>query len=164
MTDLRAFLEARLAEDESVALAASGSTPRLQKVGFSAHWHTEPWYDGTGERCDLRAGVAGDLTAHGGIEVPAGEHAARHDPARVLREVAAKRALLAVHLTRAQREPDAPLHVKADSAYRDPACLGCGLDPIGLDMTGDIEECPVLLAVASVWSDHPDYLTEWGAA
>jgi hypothetical protein len=134
VTDLRAFIEARLAEDESVALAASGSTPGLQKAGFSARWHTEPLYDGTGERCVLRAGVAGDLTGPYGIEVPAGEHAARHDPARVLREVAAKRRRIELAQT-----------IGAERGH--PFWPYAGEQLLKLE--------------AAAWSDHPDYLTEW---
>lgn len=139
MSDLIAFIEARLAEDESAALAASGTTPRLQKAGFSAHWHTEPWYDGTGERCVLRAGVAGDLTSPGGIDLPAGEHAARHDPARVLREVEAKRRLVSQH----SPVVDGTQSTWAWFAGSESASEG------------------VLKTLAAVWSEHPDYRAEW---
>lgn len=143
--DLIAFVEARLAEDESVALAASGSTPRLQKVGFSAHWHTEPWYDGTGEHCVLRAGVAGDLTAPGGIEVQAGEHAARHDPSRVLRDVGALRAVVEERKSTMEWVQELRREGEPSEAYA--RHVGSLLG--------------VLKTFAAVWREHPDFRAEW---
>lgn len=54
-------------------------------------------------------------------------HVIRHDPARVLRELAAKRAILSEHI------------------------VG-GWHPV---------PCLTLRALASVYSDHPDYRAEW---
>ncbi|MFD9564369.1 DUF6221 family protein [Streptomyces sp. NPDC059994] len=68
------------------------------------------------------------------------EHIVRHDPARVLREVEAKRRLLAVHRPYVD-EPDQ-------------ACLGCA---------GGImwRSCPVWRALAAVYADRPGYRQEW---
>lgn len=55
-------------------------------------------------------------------------HIARYDPARVLREIAAKRKALDRYL------------------YDD-----------------DVVMWPVVCAIASVWSDHPDYQQEWAS-
>ncbi|MFJ9558295.1 DUF6221 family protein [Nocardiopsis sp. NPDC101807] len=60
------------------------------------------------------------------------DHIARHDPARVLREVAAKRAVLALH-------QDAGMGDCAHSS-----------DP-----------CPTLRALAAPYVDHPDYDPAW---
>ncbi|WP_346266116.1 DUF6221 family protein, partial [Glycomyces rutgersensis] len=96
MTDLIDFLNARLAEDEAVAQAA---TPG-------------PWNDDGG--CISNADY--QITDYGAYTKADGEpeewepqrqradsaHIARHDPARVLREVTAKRAIIA------DVEPDDP--------------------------------------------------------
>ena len=68
MDDLVAFLAARLDEDEAAARAA------------------EPFY----EDRDLVSEMV-----HIGFDAEVPQHAERHDPARVLREIAAKRAILA---------------------------------------------------------------------
>lgn len=76
-----------------------------------------------------------------GVGATATAHAAQHDPARVLREVAAKRAIMAVH---------AQLN---DSIW----CQTC--DP-GADPFGDSDAwypCRTVRALATAWSDHPDY-------
>lgn len=82
------FVRARLDEDEVIACAAAGPSAR-----FGA-WDVDPWFDGSGQRCDLRARGAGVLSGPTGMALAVVEHAARHDPARVLREVRAKRRIL----------------------------------------------------------------------
>lgn len=72
-------------------------------------------------------------------------HTARHSPARVLREVAAKRAILADH----------HVHVSLDGSRR--WCERCCDD----QLLQDDSYCPTLRALAFVWSDHPDYRAEW---
>lgn len=71
MTDLVAFIEARLAEDEAVAHAA-GRYPPGHNDGTT--WHAAALQTSWDTRVD--------------------QHVARHDSARVLRETAAKRRLL----------------------------------------------------------------------
>jgi hypothetical protein len=71
------------------------------------------------------------------------EHFARHDPARVLRDVGAKRRIVAWHESEC-------------------TCTWCdeeGDDLPGPDVTG--YGCPTLLMIAAIWSDHPDYRQEW---
>ncbi|GAA0347789.1 DUF6221 family protein [Actinoallomurus spadix] len=83
MTDLVEFLRARLTEDEQTALAVPVGSINLPP----AHWSAgsgplgEGWVLGTKE----------DINAH---SAEAAEHIARHDPARIVREVQAKRRLL----------------------------------------------------------------------
>ena len=84
------FLRLRLDEDELVARAAAGPSGRF------GVWDVDPWYDGTGDRCDLRARGTGVLSGPTGMSAAVVEHVARHDPARVLREVRAKRVILDV--------------------------------------------------------------------
>jgi len=125
--DLAAFVRARVDADEAEALAASPGP-----------WHV------TAEQDEVLA-VDGERVADGfalsGRQLRATtRHIARHDPARVLRDVAAKRRLLAVHR---------PYVVEPDQA-----CLGCAGDNVW-------ERCPVLRALAAVYDDHPDYREEW---
>lgn len=79
--DLVAFLRARLDDDERIA-AAVDSTPWRQGEHGSPEWdHHLVYVDD-----DVR--IFHDLTEEEAA------HVARHDPARVLAEVAAKRAIL----------------------------------------------------------------------
>lgn len=129
-TDPRvAFIRARLDEDERAALAAKNETGRWQ------------WSHGFGEMCndpECPYGALLDQDEHGtvlmqvhGYDVTdawqGAEHIARHDPARVLRDVAAKRKLLDAH-------------------------LGYYLD--GDDENLPI---PTITILAGAWSDHDDY-------
>lgn len=176
---LRAFLEARLAEDELWALAASAPpswrgeyTPVPTGVRWTwatgENWdpyEVDPTEEYVGDRVhDLGPSLVtvdefpdreplGRWThfqhrviGHAEeIRSVDGGHIVRHDPARVLREVAAKRRLLANH----QDDGD--------------GCDGCGLNRLEERMYEVADECPTLRALASVWSDHPEYLSEWAA-
>ena len=72
-------------------------------------------------------------------------HINRHDPARVLREVAAKRAILAEHAP----QTDGP-------------ATGCGrCDWDHYVICDNPRGCATLRALATIWSDHADYRPEW---
>lgn len=172
MITLVDFLEARLAEDEAWALAASA--PYEHAVEGSTvppggvHWtwvNGEDWSpltadpavdDKIGGRdlygCDVNLASVerwplrraqpeiGQLprtfpraVAYSMVEVDsaAAGHIVRHDPARVLREVEAKRKAIETHRWHG---PD-----------------GCAEDQF----------CPLLTSMAAVWADHPDYQAEW---
>lgn len=117
MDDLIAFVNARLDEDEAAAKAARG-------VEWDWRYVAQPF----GERPSIAHTV----------------HIARHDPERVLREVAAKRAILAAY----EQEGAQPIH------RPDPEVLT--LIEARLDAYED-----AVLALAAIWSDHPDYRQEW---
>jgi hypothetical protein len=115
------FLRARLDEDEQTARAIQ--------------------WDGSGNSLDwgLPASATVDI---GGDDFYAGDrtvasHIARHDPARVLREVEAKRAF-----------------VKEYERYRAERRRAMN----GWDTS---ELSPIIAALASVYADHPDYQQEW---
>jgi hypothetical protein len=77
-------------------------------------------------------------------------HMARHDPVRVLREVAAKRAILAEHP-----------HIRCGGSTarkNDVGCEKCDNDD-GVQWYPGY--CATVRAIAAVWNDHPDYRTEW---
>ena len=143
MDGLAAFWAARLDEDEAAAKAVAGPRARY------GTWDVEPWYDGTGERADLRVRYLGDITRTGGIELAAANHAARHDPARTFRDVAADREILEMYTEQDGRELPEGVHD--------------GRDP-------DEQECDeaikgVLETVARIraadYNGHPDYRAEW---
>ena len=144
MTDLIAFLNARLDEDEAAAEAcplenwyANGPTPGSGYIG------PFDWY--LGGRVDAHSGK---LLAKG-IDVHDPEHhclvhAARHDPARVLREVEAKRKLLELAFDADQTDRTLNAEVAREV-------------PPGELTTGE----EILRVMAAVYSDHPDYRQEW---
>lgn len=124
MTDLAAFLSARLDEDEAVA---------LESAQFPSEWRAEPGYTGQ----PIMAGNYRVATC--ALSVMA--HIARHDPARVLADVAAKRAMLA-HLLRCHttRFP------------RDQAKTADDFTPLAWDM---------FRYFAAAYADHPDFDSSW---
>lgn len=128
--DLVAFIEARLAEDQAAAEAIDVPDWRAESSWMSELIEPLPsqkrLYDG-----QFPLITAEDVA-----------HIARHDPARVLRDVAAKRRTLGRH----QRLPDPRVGYDLPSI--------CGLC--------DSEwPCPEVLDLAAPYADHPDYHTEW---
>lgn len=147
MTDLTDFLRERLAEDQAAAEAT------LIDVTGSGDWRADehpvaltvdlyrvrdvnarPVVEGVKSLYDDE-GPAEPLYVDG--EAVAA-HIARHDPARVLREVAAKRALLNVY----------------EIAEQTHDILGDGY--VALDQA--------VRALAAVYADHSQYDTEWAVA
>jgi len=77
------------------------------------------------------------------------------DPARVLREVAAKRRIMERH------KPDDRITVKGPYRGRY-SCQGCNYEYGTIDeITQDIAECPELRDLAAIYTDHPDWREEW---
>jgi hypothetical protein len=132
MTGLTAFLAARLDEDEALARQAA------QVAGPDWTWKTE-----VPEGCDYPTDYIKTpdgtplLDTMGGIEGDA-PHVARHDPARVLREVWAKRKIIEVYEA---------------AAASDDSATDRSIGMATLRM--------VLRSYATVWNDHPDYRQEW---
>jgi hypothetical protein len=141
---LAAFVEARLAEDEQIAKAAADRDGREWAAGEDGHTSYAVYRvaDGFAVAYDEGAPDEGER-----------EHLARHDPARVLREVAAKRRVLADHHV---PTPGWPF-----SGWPARACTGCGADRWEEPLTEDVNGCYELRNLASVWSDHPDYDESW---
>jgi predicted Zn-ribbon and HTH transcriptional regulator len=147
VSDLIAFIERRLDEDER--LARDALHPDAVSPG---EWVTEQ--HGTHSEPN-RCHIAEDRRGHYWsvafeVFIPNAEHMARHDPARVLREVEAKRRVLARH--------------HEESHVYGQICRGCGFEGDNEDPRNFIDECEELRDLASVWSDHPDYRTEWSPA
>ena len=135
MSSLVDFLRARLVEDERIALPHCAEGRR--RIEGAGRW-----------RCDDMGGTVRESLINpldGGYEVVAqadlhmtAEHIARHDPARVLAEVAAKRAILDLHAE--------PGHLPCDAH-----------NPITLDN----EHCETVLLLAAPHADHPDFDPSW---
>lgn len=124
-----AFVKARLDEDEAAANAGA------RRVGMP--WRAEPQADTPGGLVIDELGLVGST---GGRY--AAEHIARHDPARVLREIAAKRAIVDAY----QQGRD----LLADNRQSwDLVRAAVGAQRV------------VVHQLAAIWSDHPDYRQEW---
>lgn len=139
------FLEARIAEDEQIATAAS-----------HPGW---PWPSGedlgewiVSDRGHLYAG--GSVRTHYGVMDDGDEtseelvrHMAQQDPARALREVAAKRAIIAA----------------SKDTYAGPPWEDADIESGAADVWDGRQTSyrEVLANLASAYSDHPDYRKEW---
>jgi len=124
MKDLVQWLGAQLDADERIARAATPGPWKQdpERVGFLAS--AEYWYV---------VDCSGTPTARENAE-----HVAKWDPARVLREIEAKRQIIEQH--------------KRYAAERR-RMMG-GWDP-------QSDDSPILAALASVYADRPGYLEEW---
>ena len=123
------FLKARLAEDESDARAAADVD--------GARWNAADPFSGNGFD---RVEGSGDTTV--GYDMHSGTcpHVARHDPARVLREIAAKRRIVeGYRIARSALDQTDSPGLRAGSCASFVACL----------------------ALASAYSDHPDFKADW---
>lgn len=134
MTTIIEFLNARLDEDEAAAQAVTAA-------GGHGGWEALPLAELDGRR----ALAWGSFIFAVMDPVPEGracaEHAARHDPARVLREIAAKRSIIEI-------------------------CVGQGYVEDGpVPWSAAPPEAPVtwftLAELAAVYADHSDYRQEW---
>ncbi|MFC5183523.1 DUF6221 family protein [Actinomadura harenae] len=141
MDELVEFLRARIAKDEQIARAGSGAAWRPSPPGSIS-------LDGPAgaSAADRAADGAGAAPGRPGFVAQAenesyAEHIARHDPARALRDVAAKRLVL-------------DEYVKAEwllsSGHRGEAAEAA-----------QAVRLTTLRALASTYSDHPAYRPEW---
>ncbi len=169
--DLVEFLRARLDEDEQWALAASKPYPHAEgnpqipaeglhwQWGVGPNWDpveidpaTQEFVDDGGETSVLisvetwrsdrwemprRYGTVEEMDA------AAGGHIVRHDPARVLRDVEAKRRILDGH-----------------KAGRYGGCVTCHPDSCGC-VGGGSYPCDTVRLLALPYTEHPEYREEW---
>jgi hypothetical protein len=160
VSDIAAFISARLEEDEAYALEAAKE--------FGPDW-IEIW-SGT---VDLSANLPlrqRQQVATWDAHVPTNDsrvsrHMVRHDPARVLREVAAKRRVLARH--GAERWPQGfpPAAYELPEGYEGPLTAYCDTcsttNTEGLDNYYEPWPCGTVKDLASVHEDSPDYEQAW---
>lgn len=168
--DIADFIRARLDEDEQIARAASGNTV----VGEPGNWQPSPtgdeWEADSSEHGDeellvaLRPGlprppdvmggywgaIASWEDTESGVDGPRDEfqHAARHDPAAVLRDVAAKRGMIRLAFQHA---------AKIDGEWG--CCHSAEQIEAGLCEYGP--ELELLQLLAAPYAAHPDYRPEW---
>ncbi|MFJ5888094.1 DUF6221 family protein [Streptomyces californicus] len=159
MDDLVQFLHARLDEDTTAAqTAASKAGGGTWAAGTE---HGKPWVSG--------------LPAPGGYVVPLliefgygnpddyerAVHIARHDPARALREVEAKRRLLNDHPIQRETYPRPASGDKEVGGPHFPfGCATCHAEPD----TGEVHGfgyCLTWKALTLPYADHPDYRDTW---
>lgn len=176
--DLPAFLLARIGEDEAGVRAATPGPWRWEGDAFDGDPpycpHGSEWTD---HGPDLFGGVVGpsgypeSVISSGGYDAsylnitrPNAEHIARHDPARVLADCAAKRAIVELHRPYEKR-----------TGWRDGRdvyewlCRSCGgatpdTDPGGnlwLERWNEEAPCDTLRVLAQPFADHPDYDESW---
>ena len=133
--DLTAFLTARLDEEHLLA-------------------HKFVYVDGGEWTADVLARLwwYSDPPKSRSATDPIIQHAARYNPARIMREVEAKRAIL-------------DRHQPHETAFDGPACNWCSED---VDDRPQLWKqpwpCPDARSLAAVWNDHPDYRQEWAPA
>lgn len=139
MDDLTAFITARIDEDEAIAREAASALPRDEGHGWTAVHRYLETHPASGESfiVDTSSELVATATSARSYDRAVADHIARHDPARVRREVAAKRAMV-------ERYHDA---VDTQGEY-------------GMDGSEWVAE-RMLKCIAGVWSDHPDYKQEW---
>jgi hypothetical protein len=147
---LTEFLTARLDEDEAVARKASH-----QKVAgpFHGDWRAD----------SLALSVVADREDR--------RHIARHDPARVLAEVAAKRAIVELHKVMPWRLSTVGYVQGHDGRRWAQHYYGgcCSLCTAGGEYGGNVAEfdtdepdyCDTLRHLAAVYADHQDFREEW---
>jgi len=148
MSEIVEFLRARLDEDEQVARAALG---RAAFFGNTGEWIADQVRDPNGpiplifalSGAGARTQVADLSHAHDPDE--RGTHIARHDPARVLREVEAKRRIIERY------EADRADFQRHDGYQRNAAMSAARME---------ISE-QALRALAAAYSDHSEYQPHW---
>ncbi|MEU8136092.1 DUF6221 family protein [Streptodolium elevatio] len=139
--DLVAWLTEQLDHDQRIAESTRQASPSWQN------------FDMDGElRDDVNAGtvcIAGDADR---------AHIALHDPARVLREIAAKKAIIKAH------GPHLLYHqvVKDyDGSQRLGTLVRCRSCEPPQEITRDTWPCPTLRHMAAVYADRPGYDESW---
>ncbi|MFD6517323.1 DUF6221 family protein [Rhodococcus sp. NPDC060176] len=156
MSEIVEFLEARLAEDEAVALKAGGSEAEWlyraeydNETGNEVVWansRSEEWLGPAQKKPYVSYGRYVTMDHEGclpAVDEDDGTHIARHDPARILREVAAKRAIV-----KAYEDAD----IRAHDTYG-------GYEDILNGESNGLERALELLTAA--YSDHPDFDPDW---
>lgn len=136
MDDLVAFLRARLDEDEQIARDATGGPWVDEFSAVTGHCVLPP------DALDAREYVAKTQLL---AALPDARHIARHDPARVLREVEAKRQLLDRHKPGRYGEC-----VTCDVGAQSCGCCGWGDFP-----------CDTVRLLALPYAAHGDYREAW---
>ncbi len=138
--EIVAFINARLDDDERVACAATEGVGVQTGDPSSGVWSAGGSYQ-PGLIEDSDGGVV--VYDEGAPNEAQAQHIARHDPARVLRDVEATRRILARYEDAISRQSE-PDYSRSDA----------------LAQAAEYEDW-VLPLLAASWSTHPDYQPEW---
>lgn len=143
MTTIIEFLEARIAEDEAVARAATPGPWAVQTAeeGTTTYWGIEDVVP-IGINMEWSSWESTIDTAE------TAAHIARFDPARMLAECKAKRAILALHVCRC---PDA-------------GCTDCGECSGRHHADPEPFPCDTVKTLAQVYADHSDFDQAWSVS
>lgn len=136
--DLMAWIRAQLDDDERVALAVRDHRRRRGEL----HWQLADPESQPGLICDQVGNVV-TLGGPGATSRWHADHIARHDPARVLAEVAAKRRVLDDLTTR-----------RLDDTEPDGGWAAADAETDGMASS-------VVRLLAQPYADRPGYRTEW---
>ena len=159
------FLLARIAEDEAVARACAEMFPPPWDVAdrgwrvriYASDVTTEDFASDDEDATTVRNPVVMEVEPDRRIKDPQWlservEHVRRHDPARILAECAAKRAIVELHVEAVRYVSIGRPEVES---------LGCETCA-GYD--GPLTyPCPTLRHLATPYAEHPDYDAEWSA-
>ncbi|MFI1371321.1 DUF6221 family protein [Streptomyces longwoodensis] len=145
MDELVVWLRAQLDEDERIARAATPG-PWEWTRGDGSPWNptADGWLDYTGE---YLAGDQDRATMFGPGMTPHADavHIAWHDPARVLREIDAKRGIVDRYEFACGEAADPAISEEARETR--------------VQVAGVLQSCVLLLAAA--YADRPGYREEW---
>ncbi len=150
--ELVEFLRARLADEEQAALAANVKQDDPEwwvspvRASFGVHFTVRSKRDNRPVARVQRLDGDDDEPVAILDGAAVAEHIARHDPARVLREVEANRRILNRHQLGSWHSHVLDVDVVT--------CQACGT----LD---DEWPCPDLRLLALPYADHPDFRPEW---
>lgn len=142
--DLVEFLRARIDEEAAVAESAGG---------LSERWETS----GDGDVYDGPTPIA--VGPRGGGLYDVGAHIARHDPARVLADVAAKRRIVELHALDVRTRPAQFSEATGDLLHDVEYEVTC--DTCGWASQDPTSGCGTLRLLAIPYADHPDYRETW---
>lgn len=146
------FLRSRLDEDARVAEAAT-SGPWTAETHLHRHTREPVSYEVHPVAEQEGNGCGGVLTASDAV------HIARHDPARMLAEVDAKRQLLAGHAKAVETVRElGSLRERVKARRQD--VLMVEMEQASVVHRRDVL-CGVLGILALPYADHPDYREEW---
>lgn len=146
--DLTDFLLARIAEDEATARNASPAAWTYDPETFTVR--NGQWEVASRRRSTHPGDPPSATTPILDVD---GAHIARHDPARVLADCAAKRAIV-----------DLAFHREAVVDGEWGCCHSADEIRRGLCPEQDPKHVSELRVLAAVYADHPDYRDEWRPA
>lgn len=152
MSDLEQFLLERIAEDESSARELA-DFDGIGEWAFERHERDLVWMVSSPAGVQIITGYVGN-----GDSRPAAEHIARWDPARVLVECEAKRAIVAEHAT-TRVDPNDKLMLPGYCRM----CVGETGWPIRTHQVGVGVDAPCLTVrlLALSYAGHPEYDEAW---